>query len=130
LQVWPIAQVTQATPPVPQNVALLPGWQTPVSSQQPLGQVCGPQGPVAWHWPLWAVQVWPVGQVPQLPPQPSGPHCLPWHCGVQTHVPLRHVDFEPGQFTQACPPVPHACSVFPGWQTPLEHVWGEHCRGP
>jgi hypothetical protein len=28
------------------------------------------------HCPVW-LQLWPLGQVPQLPPQPSGPHALP-----------------------------------------------------
>jgi hypothetical protein len=43
------------------------------------------------HWPLWALQVWPVGQVPHEPPQPFGPHCLPWHCGAQ-HNPMPLVE--------------------------------------
>jgi hypothetical protein len=45
------------------------------------------QGAEGVHWPLWPLQTCPDGQMPQLPPQPSGPHCLPWHRGVQTHVP-------------------------------------------
>ena len=41
------------------------------------------------HWPV-ELQVSPDGQVPQLPPQPSLPHCLPVQFGVQfaTHWPL------------------------------------------
>src|SRR5215471_3029968 len=31
-----------------------------------------------------ASQVCPVAQLPQEPPQPSEPHCLPPHCGLQT----------------------------------------------
>ena len=46
------------------------------------------QGPEGVHWPLWALQVWPVGQLPHEPPQPSGPQSLPWHCGVQRHCPF------------------------------------------
>ncbi len=34
-------------------------------------------------------QALPAGHAPHDPPQPSGPHCLPAHCGVQdaTHWP-------------------------------------------
>ena len=35
----------------------------------------------AAHWP--PAQYCPVAQLPQLPPQPSLPHCLPPHEGVQ-----------------------------------------------
>ena len=54
------------------------------------------------HWaslvqaPAFAMQqvpllhVWPLGQVPQLPPHPSGPHVLPVQFGVQ-HEPLTQV---------------------------------------
>lgn len=35
------------------------------------------------HCPVVWLQFWPDGQVPHDPPQPSGPHCLPWHWGVQ-----------------------------------------------
>jgi hypothetical protein len=36
------------------------------------------------------LQVLPLAQVPQLPPQPSGPHCLPVQLGVQllSHLPV------------------------------------------
>ena len=36
------------------------------------------------------LHVWPVEQLPQLPPQPSSPHILPVQLGVQ-HVPLTQV---------------------------------------
>jgi hypothetical protein len=39
----------QATPPMPHVVGLL-GWQTPLASQQPFGQVCALQG--LTHLPL------------------------------------------------------------------------------
>jgi hypothetical protein len=28
-------------------------------------------------------QLWPESQLPQVPPHPSLPHCLPLHCFVQ-----------------------------------------------
>jgi hypothetical protein len=37
---------------------------------------------LVWHVPV-LLQVCPDGQVPQLPPQPSSPHCLPLQLGVQ-----------------------------------------------
>ena len=45
--------------------------------------------------------------VPQVPPQPFDPHCLPEHWGVQ-HVPLRQLLPEPqpqsaGQLLQSSP---------------------------
>jgi len=36
-----------------------------------------------------ALHVCPEAQVPQVPPQPSGPQVLPVHCGVQTPPPRR-----------------------------------------
>jgi hypothetical protein len=44
LQSSPGAQTVQATPPVPQALPASPDSQTPLSSQQPRGQVIGPQG--------------------------------------------------------------------------------------
>ena len=52
-----------------------------------LQQTCGP-GQVGHLQCPCAVQVAPGGHVPQLPPQPSGPHWLPWQCGTQTHWPF------------------------------------------
>jgi hypothetical protein len=96
-----------------------PGRQAPglpgPSEQQPLGQLAV----VHRHRPLPSSHSSPVEHVPQLPPQPSGPHWLPWQCGTQTHWPFWHVDCAPGQFTHDAPPVPQACSVVPGWQVPF-----------
>jgi hypothetical protein len=87
-----------------------PQWATGME-QTPLKQLLEQQSlscvqacPLAlavqcWHWPLWTLQVWPVGQKPQEPPQSSGPHCLPWHCGAHVHCPFWQVDFAPGQLT-------------------------------
>jgi hypothetical protein len=38
-----------------------------------------------------ALQVVPVGHVPQLPPQPFGPHTLPVQFGRQEQVPWLQV---------------------------------------
>jgi hypothetical protein len=51
------AQGLQATPPMPQWLAVLV-WQTPLASQQPLGQLVALHG--VTHLPLW--QIWPLGQ--------------------------------------------------------------------
>src|SRR5438045_3068111 len=53
-------QLKQAWPPVPQMVVVLPGWQTPLASQQPFGQL------VASHLQPLFVQRWPFEQVAQL----------------------------------------------------------------
>jgi hypothetical protein len=75
-QMVPVGQHTspQQVRPLGQHTA--PQQTSPALHPAPL---C-PQG-APLHWPL-LLQVWPVGQVPQEPPQPSGPHCLPWHCGA------------------------------------------------
>jgi hypothetical protein len=59
------------------------------SPQRWSAQHCWPAGQlfaVQVHCPL-AVQDSPGRQVPQFPPQPSGPHVLPVQSGVQTHCP-------------------------------------------
>ena len=54
------------------------------------------QSPLLPQVPPLAIQqapllhVWPVEQLPQLPPQPLSPHVLPVQVGVQ-QPPLRHV---------------------------------------
>jgi len=37
---------------------------------------------LALHAPVVVLQTCPLGHVPQVPPQPSGPHDLPEHLGV------------------------------------------------
>ncbi len=81
LHVWPGRHTLQSMPSAPQAPTAVPGWQVPVGSQQPV-QFWGPQLGMVRHWPL-ALQVWPVGQVPQLPPQPSGPHARSSQSGLQ-----------------------------------------------
>jgi hypothetical protein len=74
---------------VPQAARAFPGWQAPLSSQQPLGQFCAEQLDVLWHWPL-ALQVVPDGQLSgghtPVFPQPSSPHSRPAQFGAQ-HMP-------------------------------------------
>ena len=48
---------------------------------QKAGSVSGVQT-TAVHCPA-ALQDWLPGQAPQLPPQPSAPHCFPLQLGVQ-----------------------------------------------
>jgi hypothetical protein len=85
--------------------------------------------PPLMHWPL-ALQLSPVVQVPQLPLQPSEPHCFPLHWGVQpaTHWPLAlhespwvQVPQEPPQLSEPhC--LPLHCGVHAPSQAPLVHV--------
>ena len=95
-QPWDVSQVVQLAPLTPQLSLVFPCWQTWLASQQP-GQLCG----VQIHWPVESSHFWPPWQPgPQLPPQPSGPHCLPWQFGTQTHWPFWQGP-HPGQFTHA-----------------------------
>ena len=66
----------------------------PPATQEPLQQSPGPvqvSPPVlqGTHWPVVELQLLPTGQgpVPQVPPQPSGPHSLPPQAGAHTHWP-------------------------------------------
>ncbi len=65
---------------------------------------------VHWHCPV-ALQVSPVGHVPQLPPQPLGPHALPPQLGVQTHCPFTQLS-PPGHVPQL-PPQPSGPHTLP-----------------
>jgi hypothetical protein len=76
VQHWPLWQTCPAcahvlTPQVPLQPSLPP-------------QVVPLHDGVQTHTPA-ALQPWPAGQVPQLPMQPSGPHCLPVQAFVQPH---------------------------------------------
>ena len=75
--------------------------------QQPLGQVVALQmQPVPA-----ALQVVPVGQVPQEPPQPLSPQTLPVQFGTQVQVPLMQV-FGGVQAAHCTPPVPQVVLVL------------------
>lgn len=143
-QLWPVSQRAQACPPVPQSWPVFPGWQRPLSSQQPLGQLCG----VQTHCPC-ALQVLPspAGQgahgLPSTPqtggvlgrhrPGVSGP-CSQQPAqspARQTQTWSRHEAPTP-QLTQLAPPLPQKSSTFPVRQMapPLsekQHPVGQLC---
>jgi hypothetical protein len=91
------SQGAHAAPPVPHSVkdGVL---QTPVASQQPVGQL--------------------VASQMQLAPEQR---CPAPHAGPEPHWQLPLVQLSPvaPQATQALPPAPHAASVLPGWHEPL-----------
>jgi hypothetical protein len=106
---WPaplVAQLTQAAPPVPQ-VVVPEGWQLPLLSQQPLGQL------VALHTQAPFTQARPLGQAALVVPQ--------------TQMPLLQVSPAGAQVRQATPLVPQAngslvpaTQVVPLQQPPLQ----------
>jgi hypothetical protein len=90
-QLWPqlpvphVAPLQLGTQQVPAVWSQMPPHrQSPghVAQFSPPEQTPSPQLTLATHWPV-ALQLWPVGHIPQLPLQPSGPHCLPLHALVQ-----------------------------------------------
>lgn len=127
-----VLHTVQAPPPVPQVDREVPVWQV-VPVQQPVQVVVlqvPPQPSLApthlflqsgAHSHRPRLHTWPPVQVPQVPPQPSGPHCLPPQEGVQavqvllTQVPLLVV-----QSTQDTPLEPHSVSLVPPTQPLLE----------
>lgn len=85
---------------------------------------------VGWGAPLAAsAQTCPDGQLPQLPPQPSSPHCRPWlvQTGWHWHLPCAQVW---GHWQAPhWPPQPSLPQVLPaqlgaqvGPQTPFAHA--------
>jgi hypothetical protein len=97
LQAWPVAQATQAAPPVPQAVAP-EGWHWPFLSQQPPGQEAASQThcPCALH-SCWLPQ---VAQAPPLAPQAV------FDAVTQAPFEQQPAQLEPPQLQ--APPV-HAC---------------------
>lgn len=75
----------------------------------------------ATHWPA-VLQVLPLVQVPQLPPQPSSPHDLPLQLGTQaaTHCPAVLHDLPLAQVPQLPPQpsLPHTRPLQLGVQVP------------
>jgi hypothetical protein len=127
----PGGHAVHATPPLPHAVELLPVWQTPVESQQPVGHVDALHV-VTLHAP--PLQLSPTGHdVQALPPVPHAVVLVPdsqkprasqhpfgqvagLHEGpLQT--PAAQVS-PGGHGKQAPPPVPHAMVVIPDSQTP------------
>jgi len=71
-----------------------------------------------WHWPAGSHEK-SFGQKPQLPPQPSAPHCLPPHAWTQfcAHHPFWQTWLTP--HWPHSPPQPSGPHCFPlqlGWQ--------------
>ena len=95
---------------MPQAPGLVPGWQVSSSWQQP-AQLCSVQTQKPFE-----LHSWPVAQEPQLPPQPSEPHCAPVQSGVQ-HCWLWQTWPEP-QGMHWAPFVPQNSALFPGRQMP------------
>ena len=80
-QVWTPVQGAQVPPPVPQAAFAVPGWQLPLSSQQPPGH-CATQAPPEQHIPACAQETQiPVTQAVQ--PEQGGAQAV-------SHAPLRH----------------------------------------
>jgi hypothetical protein len=101
-QTWPrplVVQLAQATPPVPQAVLLVPATQV-VPLQQPVGQLVASQTQAPF------TQCWPAAQAELLVPQ--------------THAPLVQLSAVIPQATQTRPLEPHAVTVLPATQVPLE----------
>jgi hypothetical protein len=152
LQLCPVAHVPQI--PVPQEfgphwrpLQLQGLWHTPVAEQVSLDGHA-PHAPLhvglqaarahcvgqAAHW-LWASQVWPVGQVPQVPPHPLSPHCLVFpsmvvQLGVQAEHCPAEVQVEPTGHWPQLPPHPLSPQFLPpqfGWQAPHFPVASHAC---
>lgn len=141
---WVVEHAAHTAPPLPQAVFVVPGWQVPPESQQPLGQlaalqVCGR----SLHTLLWqacatgveaqtaqapppvpqAVCVLPGWQFPLLSQQPVG-HVDGLHV-MLTHVWLWHCCPVP-QVAQAAPPLPQAPAFVPATHAPpLQHPLGQ-----
>jgi hypothetical protein len=99
-QAWPLPQVVQALPPVPQALADDDVWHWPLLSQQPLGQVDALHEPQVW---LLGLHSWPVGQS-AVELQPQTPLRQTWPTALLA------------QSTQAPLVVPQAWSPVPGAQ--------------
>jgi hypothetical protein len=81
-QSWPDPQVERATAPAPQAASTVPGWHSPLASQQPpqlaasqthwppTHDLPAPQGKCCphWHWPSRQPSALAVSQGEQLPP--------------------------------------------------------------
>ncbi len=72
------------------------------------------------------MQVDPAGQLPQFPPQPSGPQVLPLHCGTHaaTHAPASHASLaeQPGPQDPPHPSGPHTTPPHLGMQRLAGHA--------
>jgi len=147
----PGAQAAQNTPPVPHAPDDWPGWHVPVTSQQPVGQVCESHVDVSHepptHWPAGpqSKQLWPNDphapddvpgwQLPKLSQQPFGhvaglhpPQLPPSHTSIAQPPPAQNPGA--GQTKHWLPPWPHAIDVSPSWQLPDGSQQPWHEPGP
>ncbi len=139
LLVHVVVQVAHATPPVPQALGSVPGWQTP-ATQQPAGHVCALQVPtqappsqVPWPHCSQALPSEPqapfVGTVTQLEPMQQ-----PLAHEIALHVDIAHwppVHAEPPQSRHARPFEPQLLDEgvvmhWLPWQHPDGHDDGVH----
>jgi hypothetical protein len=81
LQVWPLAQATQALPAAPHAVAVVPAWQAPLPSTQPL------------HTQAPLLHAWFAAQATQaLPPVPHALAVVPaWQLPLPATQPLHTI---------------------------------------
>jgi hypothetical protein len=116
VQASPAAHATQARPPLPHALPVVPARQAP-DEQQPVQElVSHVHAPLAQRSPAPQLPVW------QTPPHPSSaPQAVPEQLGVHPHVPLDppppHVKGE-----AHCPPAQHACPLPPHAPQLVPHV--------
>jgi hypothetical protein len=109
----PAPQAAHAAPPSPHTVLLVPGWQTPFASQQPLGQLAASHK----HEPLMH-SCPPPHEMQMSPFTPQAPFASPRTQVVPLQqpfgqlfashwqIPFAH-SCPAGQATQAAPFAPH-----------------------
>ncbi len=89
VQAWPDGHAAQATPALPQAVAVSPGWHAPSAAQQPLGHEVGSHThfPEEHRWPFAHAGAPPHSHAPDA----SHPSLLVASHPAQTHAPPEHV---------------------------------------
>jgi hypothetical protein len=110
-QLWVIEHVAQLPPSRPQATGLLPGWQAPWPSTQPLHPVVASQR-FCWH-------DWPTAQGAQA--APASPQCWlvlpPRQKLLLSQQPLQLLESQPPSRGPEVPPSP--ATHVPLWQAPL-----------
>ena len=132
---WLEPHLVQGAPPLPQAPEVLPGWQAPLLSQQPFGQMVALQVTVDWHEPV--LQTWFAPQTAQTPPpvpqacslvpctqlqlaaqHPVG-HVLALHWTLVHFFVVAGHCWPAPQGTHWMPPVPQTAGLSPGMHAPL-----------
>jgi hypothetical protein len=129
----PALHATHAAPPVPQSALAVPGWQFPLASQQPFGQVVAlhPHAPFTHSVPV-------AHAIHAAPPVPQSAFMVPASHDVPAQHPVVQFVQSPAQLcsehllpalhvTHAAPPLPHSALAVPGWHFPLasQHPAGQ-----